>query len=54
VLFEGHYEGPYAITPDCQRFLMMGRGEQKASPTQLNVVVNWFDELQSLVPTGKK
>ncbi|MEE8608080.1 MAG: winged helix-turn-helix domain-containing protein [Nitrospiraceae bacterium] len=56
VLFEveGHYEGPYAITPDGQRFLMMGRGEQKASPTQLNVVINWFDELQSLVPTGKK
>jgi hypothetical protein len=28
------------------------RGE--AGPTQINVVLNWFEELKRLVPTGNK
>jgi hypothetical protein len=26
----------------------------EAAPTQINVVLNWFEELKRLVPTGKK
>jgi serine/threonine-protein kinase len=51
VLFEGHYErqtgpGPnYSISPDGQRFLMVKAAEQQDSPaTQINVVLNWFEE----------
>jgi hypothetical protein len=26
----------------------------QAAPTQINVVLNWFEELKQKVPTGKK
>jgi hypothetical protein len=26
----------------------------EAAPTQINVVLNWFEELKPKVPTGKK
>jgi Tol biopolymer transport system component/predicted Ser/Thr protein kinase len=59
------YEGPYLPTPatfpnydvslDGQRFLMLKPAEQtQAAPTQINVVLNWFEELKQKVPTGKK
>ncbi len=57
VLFEGSYqlsaaspgENPYYdISPDGQRFLMI-KIEQQAG-TQINVVLNWFEELKRLVP----
>ncbi len=58
------FEGPYAPTPatfpnydvslDGQRFLMLKPVEQaRAAPTQINVVLNWFEELKQKVPTGK-
>ena len=57
LLFEGQYwhqEGmlraDYDVTPDGQRFLMIKAGEQEA-PNQINVVLNWFEELKRLVPT---
>jgi hypothetical protein len=60
-LFEGRYErtpatGPnYDISPDGQRFLMLKPSEQEvAAPTQINVVLNWFEELKRHVPTEKK
>ena len=28
--------------------------EAQAAPTQINVVLNWFEELKQKVPTGKK
>ncbi len=60
-LFEGKYlmlpvsTPNYAVSPDGQRFLMLKPVEQEQSaPTQINVVLNWFEELKQKVPTGKK
>jgi serine/threonine-protein kinase len=60
-LFEGHYEmGTYSflqnydISLDGQRFLMVKANEQAQSATQINVVLNWFEELKQKVPVGKK
>jgi Tol biopolymer transport system component len=55
LLFEGEYPafGPraeYDVTPDGQRFLMIKESEQQV--TQINVVLNWFEELKRLVPTN--
>jgi len=57
LLFDRHYEGVvnYDVTPDGQRFLMLKSVDQgQAAPTQINVVLNWFEELKQKVPTGKK
>jgi Tol biopolymer transport system component len=61
MLFEGRYEPPpvpidnYDVSPDGQRFLMLKPVEQEqAGPTQINVVLNWFEELKQKVPAGKK
>jgi len=60
VLFEGRYEPTpatfpnYDVSPDGQRFLMLKPSEAgEAAPTQINVVLNWFEELKRRVPTGK-
>ncbi len=59
VLFEGHYEsyGPfssyYDVSPDGQRFLMVKENQQGTSASQINVVLNWFEELKRRVPSGK-
>jgi len=55
VLFEGSYRTTpvpaglqyYDISPDGQRFLMIKREREEA---QINVVLNWFEELKRLVP----
>jgi serine/threonine-protein kinase len=61
VLFEGQYvptpaTAPnYDVSPDGQRFLMLKPIDQaQAAPTQINIVLNWFEELKQKVPTGKK
>ena len=61
VLFERQYvptpgtNSNYDVSPDGQRFLMLKPSEQaQAAPTQINVVLNWFEELKQKVPTGKK
>jgi len=61
VLFEGHYQPTpltfpnYAVSADGQRFLMLKPVEAgEGAPTQINVVLNWFEELKRRVPTGKK
>jgi Tol biopolymer transport system component/predicted Ser/Thr protein kinase len=60
LLFEGPYEPTmftntnYDVAPDGQRFLMLKSTEQaQAVPTQINVVLNWFEELKRRVPAGK-
>jgi serine/threonine-protein kinase len=60
-LFEGRYElapvpiNDYDVSPDGQRFLMVKPTEQEqAAPTQINVVLNWFEELKRRVPAGTK
>ena len=32
---------------------MVKAGEQESPPTQLNVVLNWSDELRRLAPAGR-
>jgi len=57
MLFEGPYLPTpasfpyYDVSPDGQRFLMLKPAESQASaPTQINVVLNWFEELKRKVP----
>ncbi len=55
LLFEEEYGsyGPrafYDVTSDGQRFLMIKESEDVLNVTQLNVVLNWFEELKRLVP----
>jgi serine/threonine-protein kinase len=60
MLFEGRYDlAPfpttnYDVSADGQRFLMVKPSEQVAATTQINVVLNWFEELKRKVPTGTK
>jgi hypothetical protein len=42
------------VSADGQQFLMVKRTEQAASVTQINVVLNWFEELKRRVPSGTK
>jgi Tol biopolymer transport system component len=53
LLFEAHYETGYDVSPDGQRFLMIKASEQESAATQVNVVLNWSDELRRLAPPGK-
>jgi hypothetical protein len=61
VLFEGHYVPPpgtspnYDVSPDGQRFLMIKPNDAgDAAAAQINVVLNWLEELKRLAPTGKE
>ncbi len=58
ILFEGSYQRDtdaghprYGVSPDGQQFVLVKVGEQ-AAPTQINVVLNWFEELKELVPVN--
>ena len=46
--------GPWDISPDGKRFLMMKESEPtvfgSGGPRRINVVVNWFEELKQRVP----
>jgi hypothetical protein len=60
LLFEGQYEiaifpfeRDYDVSPDVQRFLMIKPSEQESAATQLNVVLNWSEELRRLAPAGR-
>jgi hypothetical protein len=59
MLFEGQYDllsaqySSYDVSPDGQRFLMLKTNEQ-AAPTQINVVLNWFEEVKQKAPSGTK
>ena len=56
LLFEGHYHySPYVtsgydVSPDGQRFLMVQPGGPDQTPTQIQVVLNWVEELKRKVP----
>jgi len=62
MLFEGRYGSSqfpfigtaYDPSPDGQRFLMVKESDQVTSATQINVVLNWFEELKRRVPAGTK
>ena len=55
LLFEGTYQRSaggsafYDVTPDGKRFVMVQT--QGPGSTEINVVLNWFEELKRLVPT---
>ncbi len=58
LLFEGTYQmgtifrANYDVTPDGQRFVVVQASEQQQeSSTQINMVLNWFEELKRRVPT---
>ena len=60
MLFEGPYLPTgfsfpfYDVSPDGQRFLMLDPVEsQTGGATQINVILNWTEELKRLVPTEK-
>ena len=56
MLFEGSYlpspggSSNYHLSPDGQRLLMLKGSGQEQTPTQINVVLNWFEELKRRVP----
>jgi Tol biopolymer transport system component len=57
MLFDGPYLPTtasfpyYDVSPDGQRFLMLKPVDsQTSAPTQINVVLNWFEELKQKVP----
>jgi serine/threonine protein kinase/Tol biopolymer transport system component len=57
ILFEKQYaetrSRSYDVSPDGQRFLMLQPvGAQEQDSTQINIVQNWFEELEQRVPTG--
>ena len=59
-MFEARYEpafytfvANYDVSLDGQRFLMMKSSEQEPAVTQINVVLNWLEDLKRRVPTGK-
>jgi len=58
LLFEGRHYGAsatyhtYDVSPNGREFLMLQESEE--SSTQLQVVLNWFEELKQLMESGRK
>lgn len=42
----------YDPSPDGQSFVMLDSGEESGAATQVNVLLNWYEELKRLVPTN--
>ena len=58
VVFEGEYATPlggrtYDVSLDGEQFLMMKEATDRSEPTRIIVVLNWFTELERLVPTNE-
>jgi hypothetical protein len=61
-LFERHYlpntngyaRPNYDVSSDGQRFLMVKPVEERDAPTQIDVVLNWTEELRRIVAVGKR
>jgi hypothetical protein len=55
VLFQGRYRTGYDVSPDSKRFLMVKNEAAELAPTdQLNIVVNWLEELRRRAPLSGK
>jgi hypothetical protein len=57
-LFEERYQkvGPHAnydVSLDGQGFVMIQVRERESAPAQLNVVINWFEDLKHRVGSAK-
>lgn len=46
--------GNYDVAHDGQHFLMITRADVNATPNELNVVLNWPDELKRRAPAEKR
>jgi len=46
--------GNYDVAPDGQHFLMIKQEDALTNPKELNVVLNWSEELKRRAPPGKK
>jgi hypothetical protein len=44
----------YDVTADGQRFLMIKDSDTEVFPSQINVVLNWSEELKRLTSEGRK
>jgi Tol biopolymer transport system component/tRNA A-37 threonylcarbamoyl transferase component Bud32 len=56
MLFEGPYFDSfhdYAPTPDGRGFIMIRETQAQSAPTELQLVLNWFEELKRRVPGGQ-
>ena len=57
LLYEGNLQSGlmfrtnYDISPDGQRFVMIQEDTPDSETAQINVVLNWFEELKQRVPT---
>ena len=58
LLFRGDYAAGsfnfkpnYDVSPDGQHFVMVKANKSVSAATQINVVLNWFEELKQRVPT---
>ncbi len=47
-----YFAKPYDVAPDGKAFLIVK--QSVSSPTQINVVLNWFEELKRLAAEGKQ
>ena len=55
VLFEGKFAAGYDVSPDGQRFVMLQSEEQQqTTKRELQITLNWFEDLRRRVPAGKK
>lgn len=44
------FQAAYSLSPDGRRFLVLLL-DARAIPTQINVVLDWFEELKAKVPS---
>jgi eukaryotic-like serine/threonine-protein kinase len=59
LLFQGRYVTngpgfPFDISPDGRRFLMIEAVQPEQAVTQINVVINWFEELKQLASVASR
>jgi hypothetical protein len=43
----------YDVSPDGTRFLMLKPSEETGEERSLNIIVNWFEELERRVPVAQ-
>ena len=50
---DNQFYRPYDVSIDAKRFLMMKStsSDDRSGPTQIHFILNWFEELERLVPT---
>jgi hypothetical protein len=44
----------YDVSLDGTRFLMLKPSDEKGEGRSLNIIVNWFEDLERRVPVGQK